>query len=106
MTNNQRRKRGKKIKDFRQSKDLTQEQFGKKLGYSRATILKIESGDANISLDFLDKMVEILGYEFNDMLMVEEDRPSYDSSTAIRLRAIEYKLDELTAMVKQLKKEY
>lgn len=105
MSKSHRQVRGKKIRDFRHSNDLTQEQFGALLGYSRATIQKIESGEANISLDFLDKMVTTLNYEINDVLIIQEDSPTYESKASIQLRAIEYKIDHLTILVQKLLKD-
>lgn len=45
-----------KLKEFRQSKGLSQEQFAIKMGVSYSMLVKVENGRANASKGFLDKI--------------------------------------------------
>ena len=49
----------KKLSDFRNEKDLTQEEISKKLGISKSFYSKIEYGDRNASHNFIKKFKEV-----------------------------------------------
>lgn len=55
---------GKKVKELRKEKGLTQQILANKTGISRATLSKLENGYiANVSIVTLDNILSILGYE-------------------------------------------
>lgn len=41
-------------------KGLTQEELARKIGTQQSTIARVESGNANISFDFLEKMTQAM----------------------------------------------
>ena len=45
-----------KLKEFRQGKGLSQEQFAFKIGVSYSMLVKVENGKANASKNFMDKV--------------------------------------------------
>ena len=45
----------------RLEKGLTQEELARKIGTKQSAIARVESGNANPSLDFLEKMTEAMG---------------------------------------------
>ena len=49
------------IRDTRKSKGFTQKEMGAILGVTEATYGRYESGDANLSLDTVDKVAKALG---------------------------------------------
>jgi|SRR3989344_5244500 len=51
----------KAILDARVKKHMTQEQLAKKIGTKQSAIARIESGSANPSIGFLQKLAEALG---------------------------------------------
>ena len=67
-----------KIKVYRAIHDLTQEQLAKKLGVTRQTIIAIEKGKYNPSLDLAFKMAKIFGVKIEEIFVYDdehEDRP-------------------------------
>ncbi len=65
---------GRKIREYRKERKLTQDQFAAKLqvnGYdlTRGTIAKIEAGQRHIYLYELKAIVEILKISFDDLLL-------------------------------------
>ena len=57
---------GKRIRELRKEKGLSQELLSKEIGISRATLSKLENGYlANISISLLDNTLSILGYELD-----------------------------------------
>lgn len=61
-----------KIKVYRAVHDLTQEQLAKELGVTRQTIIAIEKGKYNPSLDLAFKMARIFGVKIEDIFVYEE----------------------------------
>lgn len=49
------------IKEARKEKGLTQSELGEKLGVKKAWISKLESGENNVTLDTLLKVLNVLG---------------------------------------------
>ena len=49
----------KKINEFRKSKNLTADEFAKKLGYSSSTIIKVLYGERDPGRRFLEKLKEV-----------------------------------------------
>ena len=44
------------VKRLRTSKGLSQEEFGRRMGYTRAMVSLVERGDANPSVAYLERM--------------------------------------------------
>ncbi len=47
------------LKEFRQSKGLSQEQFAIKIGVSYSMLVKVENGRAGASKNFMDKIKKV-----------------------------------------------
>lgn len=57
---------GKKVRELRKERGLSQESLCKKIGISRATLSKLENGYlANVSISVLDNTLSNLGYELD-----------------------------------------
>ncbi|WP_216821876.1 helix-turn-helix domain-containing protein [Myroides sp. N17-2] len=56
---------GKKIKEVRQEKKMTQEELGKLVGVQRAQISKIENSTLNVGLSTIYKVFEALGADIS-----------------------------------------
>ena len=50
-----------KVREYRQSKRLTQVEMAERLGSSQSRVAKIENGDASVSLDLLIRSLFALG---------------------------------------------
>lgn len=79
---------GKRIKDSRDKKGITQEQFAERIGVSAAYISKIERGKTPISLDRLAEICKIL-----------ETEPEYIISGANK-EATDFLQNEIIDMIK------
>jgi len=65
---------GKKIKELRKAKGLTQEALASNCGTTRQTLSKLEKGNIDkVSLQLFIKVLEALEYE----LEIEEKKPFY-----------------------------
>ncbi len=51
---------GKRIKYFREERNLSVDEFAKLIGISQTQILKIEAGDTNFNLLTLEKILTVL----------------------------------------------
>ncbi len=51
------------IKDFREKQGFTQKQLGNSLGVTRQAIYAVEQGHRRLTLEHLDKILDILGYQ-------------------------------------------
>lgn len=56
------------LKRLRQAAELSQQALADASGVSRRMLVAIESGDANVSLNTLDRLAEALGVKFADLL--------------------------------------
>lgn len=61
-----------KLKVMRQCKNWTQEKFAEKLGWAVNSYAKIERGEANIKLDKLERIAEILGVDLQELINSDE----------------------------------
>lgn len=59
---------GKRIKQFRENKSLTQEELGKAIGVSRASIANYENSNQAIYISDLYKIADVLEIEAGDIL--------------------------------------
>lgn len=60
------------IKEFRTSFGWTQEQFSEKLGVSRQTIISIENGKYNPSLELAFRISILFGKKLEEVFIFEE----------------------------------
>ena len=56
----------KDLKEFRQQKNMTQEQVAKVLKSSQSRVAKMENGDSSVSLDLLFRSLFALGKNISD----------------------------------------
>lgn len=56
------------VRRFRAAADLSQAALADRAGISRRTVVKLEAGEANISLSGLDQLAEALGVTFVDLV--------------------------------------
>lgn len=56
------------VRRFRMAADLSQVALADRAGISRRTVVKLEAGDANISLTGLDHLADALGVTFVDLV--------------------------------------
>lgn len=64
---------GKKIKEFRKEKNLTQLKFGEKIGKSESTIRKYESGSVQPSLQILKDISDKFNVDVKFFLTINDD---------------------------------
>lgn len=64
-----RRRVAERLKEIRETKNLSQERVAELMNVSRTTISKIESGKFNCSLDYLSKFAIVLGF---DIVLLEK----------------------------------
>lgn len=64
---------GKRIRDIRKSKSLSQEQLGEKSGFHFTYIGGLERGERNISLSNLAKIAEALEVDIRDLFNFEQE---------------------------------
>lgn len=62
---NERGRIGKKIREIREKKGLTQESLSELTGMTRTTISKIEAGKFNASVDLLGRILSALDAELD-----------------------------------------
>jgi transcriptional regulator with XRE-family HTH domain len=60
------------LKRLRQASKLSQQTLAANSGVSRRMLVAIESGDANVSLNTLDRLAEALGVKFADLLQTPD----------------------------------
>jgi transcriptional regulator with XRE-family HTH domain len=58
-----RRQVGRILKKLREEKGYSQQELAARMGISRSTISKIENGQFNLSVDYLEKFSYHLGFE-------------------------------------------
>lgn len=67
---------GETIRELRKQRDLTQEDLGRRIGFSKSGISKIENGSAELTLNTLVKLAQELGVNLSYILrdtLKEED---------------------------------
>lgn len=55
---------GRRIREARELKGMTQEELATKLGTGKSTVSKYENGSINPSLELLNRIAIVLGLEF------------------------------------------
>ncbi|MBO1002909.1 helix-turn-helix transcriptional regulator [Pseudogracilibacillus auburnensis] len=62
-----------RIKDLRANQKMTQEQLSQKVGVSRQSIVAIESGKYNPSLQLAYKIARVFNYTIEEVFLFEEE---------------------------------
>lgn len=62
------------LEAFRKEQGLSQEQFGKLMGVSRQTIISLEKGKYNPSLELAFKISEFFSKKIEDIFIYKEDQ--------------------------------
>lgn len=70
---NVRKEIGKKIREIRKIKGLTQEELGEKANLSYKFIGELERGKVNVSLDSIDRISKALGIYIGDLFRKEKE---------------------------------
>lgn len=61
------------LEQLRKQKKLSQEEFGKLMGVSRQTIISLEKGKYNPSLELAFKIAEFFQLKIEDVFIYRED---------------------------------
>ncbi len=67
---------GSRVRKVRKDNNLTQEQFGEKIGYSMILVHMVEAGKATASNDFLSRISSVFGISYNWLLSGEGEEKS------------------------------
>ena len=62
------------LKVYRAIRDMTQEELAKKLGVTRQTVISIEKGKYNPSLDLAFKMASLFKVRIEDIFEYKEEK--------------------------------
>ena len=65
-----------KLKVFRAMRDLTQEDLAKEIGVTRQTVIAIEKGKYNPSLELAFKLARYFDTSIEDIFIYEDERES------------------------------
>ena len=63
---------GRKIKNIRESKGLTQQEISDKCNFEKSTVSRIEAGRTNLTVKNLYKLSQALGVKIKELVDVEE----------------------------------
>lgn len=89
---------GKRIKHLRQLKDLTQEELGNRLGVSKATVNKYESGVvSNFSRPRIEQLAEILETSPSYLLGWDESDTEANARALERMTTYNMKIQQITS---------
>lgn len=61
------------LEELRKQKELSQEKFGKLMGVSRQTIISLEKGKYNPSLELAFKIAEFFQLKIEDIFIYREE---------------------------------
>jgi putative transcriptional regulator len=70
-----------RIKELRARYDLTQDDLAKKVGVRRETILYLEKGKYNPSLELAHRIAQTFKTSIDDVFIFEDDSRTTDSAT-------------------------
>lgn len=62
------------LKGFRDKKNWTQEDLAERIGYSGASVVRIEAGEQNWTQEFLQRAAHALGCHWFDLLPLEGEK--------------------------------
>lgn len=67
---------GKKIRDRRREKEMSQQELADRVGYtSKVAISRIESGQLNLTMDKLVKIADCLGFKPSELIHADRQEP-------------------------------
>lgn len=67
---------GARIRELRNSRNLTQEQLADTIGISRQKYARIENGVNSVTLDILSQIAAVLGITVGDITKILDEKPS------------------------------
>ncbi len=77
---------GKKIQQLRKIKGYSQEVFAEKIGIATNTLSSIETGNAFMTASTLEKILEILNIQPNELFSFSENVPDDDMYSYIKAK--------------------
>ena len=63
-----------RIKDLRKEKDITQDELALALGVTRQTVISLENGKYNASLQLAFKIAGYFGMKIEDIFLFQEEK--------------------------------
>lgn len=78
---------GKRIKEFRESLFLSQENLAEKIGIHRNSLARIENGNNFVSLETLEQLRLVFGVEYEDLFKF--NKPTKETPQKALLRKIQ-----------------
>ena len=63
-----------RIKDLRKEKDITQDELALALGVTRQTVISLENGKYNASLQLAFKIAGYFGMKIEDVFLFQEEK--------------------------------
>lgn len=93
---------GKRVKELRKIKGFSQEQFAEKIGIATNTLSSIERGNAFMTAQTLEKIIEILEIIPEDLFKITEHKSKTDiySEILTKLNLIKNDTERLNIMHK------
>lgn len=84
---------GQRIRNYRESRGLSQKKLARRLGVSRPTISQIENGERKICAEELQKLADIFNISIADLMnpqkqtqvIIKEDREPYQKKVSLRI---------------------
>ena len=80
---------GKRIKEIRESLNMTQSELADKLGLSVHTVSKYEQGQRNPKIEMLQKIATALNVPVQELLELDEDKESFDEEINLLSKMLE-----------------
>jgi len=65
---------GKRIKDLRTEKGMSQQEFAAQLDYEKSNMSRMESGKVNLRIASLNKVAQVLGITLSELLDLEQKK--------------------------------
>ncbi len=63
-----------RVKEFRKNNKVTQDDLAKAVGVTRQTIISLENGKYNASLQLAHKLAKYFGVTIEDLFIFDEDK--------------------------------
>ncbi len=95
---------GNKVKQLRQSRNLSLNELSRKSGISKAALSKLESGDSNPRIDTLEAIAIALGFPLGDLFsFTREEYPRLERDISLSLATMHKNLNSVLASAILLK---
>ena len=78
----------KKVKELRQSKNITQNEFAKLIGSSQSRVAKLEIADRSVSMELLVKSLATLGASRTQIGKIVGTKATLQKNTASKKRSV------------------